>query len=167
MALSDHRIRLAASSRYPGGRIQLYIEWRDMWWGLYKAEHAIYLLVVPMLVLRIATRPEPPRGAWMLGLPEAADIDPGAFREALAAAGWLRTGSGPGYDRWRWPGDEFGNGCSLKIPDRHRMADFADLMGDALAALTQAATAGQEAETVLALLAGAHLKDQPLPEGHQ
>jgi hypothetical protein len=48
-ALSDRRLRL--------GRLQIYIEPRDAWVGVYVARDAVYVLLVPFLVLRWARRP--------------------------------------------------------------------------------------------------------------
>lgn len=53
------RLRLARSVRYPDGRIQLYIEWRDLWVGAFVKPGALYVVVLPTVVLRIGTRPEP------------------------------------------------------------------------------------------------------------
>jgi hypothetical protein len=44
--LSDRRLRL--------GRLQVYIEPRDAWIGVYVAPDAVYVLLLPFLVLRWA-----------------------------------------------------------------------------------------------------------------
>lgn len=56
--ISDRRLRARRSHRFPSGRVQLYIEWRDLWFGLFVSPDAVYLVLLPTVVLRIATRPE-------------------------------------------------------------------------------------------------------------
>lgn len=41
-------------SRLTLGRLQLYIEPRDAWVGVYVAPNAVYVLLLPFLVLRWA-----------------------------------------------------------------------------------------------------------------
>lgn len=163
--LSDRRLRLAATRRYPAGRIQLYVEWRDMWIGLYPAQNAIYLAVF-MLVLRIATRPPPPgRGAWMLGLPDPQHIRPSELCAAFDRAGWtVASYNIPAYSRWARPGSD-DRSPTIQVPHDSGAPEYAELVGTALAGLTASAAAGQHAETVLALLAGAMLSDPIGQEG--
>lgn len=54
--MSTHRLRLLRSKRFPDGRLQLYIEPRDLWVGLFVAPAAAYLLLLPCLVIRWSTR---------------------------------------------------------------------------------------------------------------
>lgn len=44
MGVRDLRLKL--------GRLQIYIEPRDVWVGVYVAPNAVYVLLVPFLVLR-------------------------------------------------------------------------------------------------------------------
>lgn len=48
MAQTDRRIRL--------GRAEFYIEPRDVWIGVYVAPAAIYICLLPTLVIRVARR---------------------------------------------------------------------------------------------------------------
>jgi hypothetical protein len=55
--LSDRRLRFRRSRRFPTGRIQLYIEWRDLWWPLFIGKDAVYITLIPIIgvaVLRVA-----------------------------------------------------------------------------------------------------------------
>jgi hypothetical protein len=40
--------------------VQVYIEWRDLWWPLFIGRDAVYLCLLPTVVLRFATRVEEP-----------------------------------------------------------------------------------------------------------
>ena len=43
--LSDHRLRF--------GRVSLYVEWRDLWMGVYIAPTATYICPLPTLVIKV------------------------------------------------------------------------------------------------------------------
>jgi hypothetical protein len=43
--LSDRRLRL--------GRISAYVEWRDIWMGVYIAPSAVYVCALPTLVIKV------------------------------------------------------------------------------------------------------------------
>jgi hypothetical protein len=81
--LSDRRLRFRRSPQHPAGRIQLYIEWRDLWVGGFVSTNAVYLILLPTLVLRVATRPGPDLG------------DP--LDHAMWVV-WMESATG----KWRW-----------------------------------------------------------------
>ncbi len=54
MKLSDRRLRF--------GALQVYVEPRDVWVGVYVATDAVYVCPLPLLVFRWARRIE--RSAW-------------------------------------------------------------------------------------------------------
>ncbi len=54
--MSARRLRFLRSAQFPAGRLQVYIEPRDLWVGLFIAPAAAYLLLLPCLVIRWATR---------------------------------------------------------------------------------------------------------------
>lgn len=51
MKLSDRRLRI--------GRLATYIEWRDLWVGVFVAADAVYVCPLPTLVLRWTRRVQP------------------------------------------------------------------------------------------------------------
>lgn len=79
VTLSERRLRFLRSSRFPTGRVQLYVEWRDLWWPLFIGRDAVYVCLIPTVVLRVATRVQEP--------------DP--LDHAMWTV-WLQSG------RWRW-----------------------------------------------------------------
>jgi hypothetical protein len=53
-------IAAAVSNRRLGlGRVQLYIEPRDIWMGVYVGPKAVFICPVPLVVIRIARRAQP------------------------------------------------------------------------------------------------------------
>jgi hypothetical protein len=109
--LSDRRLRFRRSRRFPAGRIQLYIEWRDLWWPVFIGKDAVYITLIPIIgivVLRIARRaeheqPDPlDHAMFMVWLHAWHPTTLGMTREAKEAAlaavlrhdRWLKTNHG-------------------------------------------------------------------------
>jgi hypothetical protein len=38
----------------PRGRVEIYPEWRDIWVGVYVSPDAVYVCLVPFLVIRVS-----------------------------------------------------------------------------------------------------------------
>lgn len=53
----DRRMRVLNFGHEPGApweaRVSVYVDWRDWWIGLYRAEEHLYVCVLPCLVVRI------------------------------------------------------------------------------------------------------------------
>lgn len=54
--MNAHRLRFLRTAQYPAGRLQFYIDPCDLWVGLFIAPAAVYLLLLPCLVIRWSTR---------------------------------------------------------------------------------------------------------------
>ncbi|MGW7100598.1 hypothetical protein [Streptomyces sp. NPDC054838] len=74
---------------------------------------------------------DPARG----GTPDAAHVDPAVLGALLHRHGWLRRGGAAGrYGRWTPPGQA---GTSLLVPESRTFPDCADLLEEALTALSR------------------------------
>ncbi|NIY69806.1 hypothetical protein [Streptomyces malaysiensis] len=72
-------------------------------------------------------------------VPHPDEVDPAVLGALLARHGWRRRGGAPGrYARWTPPG-RLAGGTSLLVPESRDFPDSADLLGEALIALSRSA----------------------------
>ncbi|MBB5935644.1 hypothetical protein FHS42_002706 [Streptomyces zagrosensis] len=86
--------------------------------------------------------------AWGTQLPDPETVDPTVLTALLARHGWRRRGGAAGhYARWTSPGDA-GGGTNLLVPENRAFFDSADLLGQALLALSRSAVPSARAVLV-------------------
>lgn len=79
--------------------------------------------------------PLPPVRPAVPGAPDPAEVDPRVLGALLHRHGWLRRGGAAGrYGRWTPPGQ---GGTSLLVPEARTFPDCADLLEEALTALSR------------------------------
>ncbi|MEV0323981.1 hypothetical protein ACIBKX_27910 [Streptomyces sp. NPDC050658] len=90
-------------------------------------------------------RPHPAEAGWpspadLPGPPAPEQVDPAVLGALLGRHGWHRRGGAAGrYARWTPPGPG-GGGTSLLVPESRAFPDCADLIGEALVALSRSAS---------------------------
>ncbi|MEW1637977.1 hypothetical protein AB0469_28405, partial [Streptomyces sp. NPDC093801] len=84
---------------------------------------------------RLEPLPLPPVRPAVPGVPDPALVDPQVLGALLHRHGWLRRGGAAGrYGRWTPPGQ---GGTSLLVPETRSFPDCADLLEEALTALSR------------------------------